>query len=125
MLSTWHAFRRSVIGFKAFPSDHSFKDAAADTLYTLGDNAVAKFEELRKPIMADGTDDALSIEANGKTLLLSRQTPVRQIWVSSPLSGSLKFEYDNEKHQWVDHKDHSVVLEQCIDNELMRIFESK
>ena len=35
------------------------------------------------------------------TWVLNKQTPNRQIWWSSPLSGPLRFEYDPTLQQWV------------------------
>lgn len=35
------------------------------------------------------------------TWVLNKQTPNRQIWWSSPLSGPLRFEYDPALQQWV------------------------
>ena len=38
---------------------------------------------------------------NGKVLLVSKHTPSRQLWLSSPISGGLHFSYDEKKAEWV------------------------
>ena len=43
----------------------------------------------------------LSIETpSGKTFVINRQIPTRQIWLSSPLSGGLRFDYDEDEKIW-------------------------
>lgn len=37
---------------------------------------------------------------SGKTLVVSKHAPSRQLWLASPLSGGLHFSYDAEKKQW-------------------------
>ncbi len=39
--------------------------------------------------------------ANGKVLLISKHTPSRQLWLSSPLSGGLHFSYDEKTASWI------------------------
>jgi frataxin len=43
----------------------------------------------------------LSIELpSGKQFVINRQIPARQIWLSSPLSGGLRFDYNEEDQSW-------------------------
>jgi frataxin len=43
----------------------------------------------------------LSIELpNGKQFVINRQIPTKQIWFSSPISGGLRFDYNEEQQQW-------------------------
>jgi frataxin len=43
----------------------------------------------------------LTIELpSGRQFVLNRQIPTRQIWLSSPLSGGLRFDYDEGEQQW-------------------------
>ena len=39
------------------------------------------------------------------TFVLNKQTPTRQIWWSSPVSGPLRFEYDAARGAWVGARD--------------------
>lgn len=44
----------------------------------------------------------LTIELpSGKQFVINRQIPTRQIWLSSPLSGGLRFDYDEAQKNWV------------------------
>jgi frataxin len=48
------------------------------------------------------TGGMLSIETpSGKQFVINRQIPTRQIWLSSPLSGGLRFDYDEQEQVWV------------------------
>eukprot|EP00826_Nyctotherus_ovalis_P052495 TRINITY_DN6657_c0_g1_i18.p1 TRINITY_DN6657_c0_g1~~TRINITY_DN6657_c0_g1_i18.p1 ORF type:complete len:142 (+),score=25.71 TRINITY_DN6657_c0_g1_i18:174-599(+) len=38
--------------------------------------------------------------ANGHQYIINRQTPTRQIWLVSPLSGPYRYDYDEKKQQW-------------------------
>ena len=43
----------------------------------------------------------LTIEfPNGKQFVINRQIPTQQIWLSSPISGGLRFDYDEEGKVW-------------------------
>jgi len=47
------------------------------------------------------TSGMLTIEMpSGKQFVLNRQIPTRQIWLSSPLSGGLRFDYDEDEKLW-------------------------
>jgi frataxin len=47
-------------------------------------------------------DGVLQIQlGNNGTFIVSRQTPSRQLWLSSPVSGPWHFTYDNEKDDWI------------------------
>lgn len=44
----------------------------------------------------------LTIELpSGKQFVINRQIPAQQIWLSSPLSGGLRFDYDEDEKIWV------------------------
>lgn len=46
-------------------------------------------------------DEALKIVFSGrKTIVLSRMTPRREIWLSSPISGPTHFTYNAEDEKW-------------------------
>lgn len=49
----------------------------------------------------DQSSGMLTIELpSGKQFVLNRQIPTRQIWLSSPLSGGLRFDYDEDSMVW-------------------------
>ena len=46
-------------------------------------------------------DGALAILfPSGKQLLISKHTPMRQLWLASPVSGGLHFSFDGTVNQW-------------------------
>ncbi len=47
------------------------------------------------------TDGVLSLlTESGKTFILSKQTPLRELWLASPVSGGLHFAYDEAAQRW-------------------------
>jgi frataxin len=44
------------------------------------------------------------------TYVLNKQTPNRQIWWSSPISGPRRYFYDSNKHDWVNTRDGNSLL---------------
>ena len=91
-------------GYQAFQNDADFKAKTADALYDIADKLSQKYESKGDDFIVTAQDDQVNVSMPHNTMLLSRQMPSRQIWVSSPISGSLKFDYDNEKDKWYDHK---------------------
>lgn len=37
---------------------------------------------------------------DGRTFVVNRHLPMRQVWLSSPLSGAYHFDWDQETQQW-------------------------
>ena len=52
------------------------------------------------------------------TYVLNKQAPNRQIWMSSPVSGPLRYDYDEGKKSWVYSRDGHCLHERLRD-ELM------
>jgi frataxin len=112
-------FPRFVCGFQAFKNDAEYKTKVSEILFELGDHLTSKYEHLGDDMSIDVEEESLLLAAKGRQFLLSRQTPSRQIWFSSPISGSVKFDYDDVVQRWVDHKqptnDIKSLLERDID----------
>jgi frataxin-like iron-binding protein CyaY len=102
--------RRFVTGSQAFKTDGEFKAKVAEVFYALGDLLSAQYESRSPDFSVDAQDDSLSVVASGKQFLLSRQGPNRQIWLSSPRNGSVKFEFDTDSGKWIDEKRPSIEL---------------
>lgn len=105
-------------GMKAFNNDESFKSKVADTFYDLADFFSSKYEKLGDSFIIDAQDDSLTFHTIKHDILCSRQTPNRQIWVSSPASGSLKFDFDSDIGKWFDTKDDKLELSQSLIDEV-------
>ena len=58
----------------------------------------------------------LSAPPNG-TYVINKQPPNQQIWLSSPLSGPMRFGYSPDG-KWVHHRKSDVTLGQVLEDEL-------
>ena len=58
---------------------------------------------------------------DNKKFVLNIQRPTQQLWVSSPVSGPYKFEYDLDKKCWVDTK-HNYELCDLLTKEINQLF---
>jgi frataxin-like iron-binding protein CyaY len=115
-------FRRFLTGFQAFANDSEYKSKVAEILFDLGDHFAAKYEKLGDGFSVDAQEDSLLLATRGRQFLLSRQTPSRQIWFASPISGSIKFDYDNVAGHWIDHKQPAVDIRSSIEHEIEALF---
>jgi frataxin len=111
-------FGRFVTGFHAFATDAEYKTKVAEVLFELADDLSAKYEKLGDEFAVDAQEESLLLAANGRQFLLSRQTPSRQIWFAAPLSGSIKFDYDNVARNWIDHKQPTVDIKTSLEREI-------
>lgn len=54
------------------------------------------------PVSCDRGSDSVEITGGGGSYLINWHAPTSQIWVASPISGSVRFAYDAEKQCWWD-----------------------
>ena len=52
------------------------------------------------------------------TWVINKQTPNKQIWWSSPLSGPRRFAYDSTTKRWHWTRDHAITLGSLLSTEL-------
>lgn len=58
--------------------------------------------------------------------MINKQTPNKQIWLSSPLSGPKRFDYDVATNTWYDHRNkENQTLLQLLQKELSSILKTK
>lgn len=114
-------FLRFAKGFNAFKTDTEFKERAADAFFSLADQISAKYESMGDDVIIDVQDEAMAVTVKRQQILASRQTPSRQIWVAGPISGSLKFDFDTDKEQWIEHRDPASELGTCLNKEVETI----
>ena len=74
----------------------------------LADAALNRLADMAEVIDDDGgvdielADGILTVTLqNGKQFLINRHKPSQQLWLSSPLSGGLHFDYDETEKAWV------------------------
>ena len=106
------------IGYSAFGSDGEFKEKAAQLFYDISDTLSEKYADLGDNFFVDATDESLVMKVKNSNFLLSRQTPNHQIWFSTPISGSLKFDFDSDARKWICTKNKRLDLNSCLENEI-------
>ena len=91
------------------------------------DNLSNAFEQLEEKIgiqdltLADGV---LTVKLNPSkgTYVINKQTPNRQIWLSSPVSGPKRFDYHLSSSAWLNSRDHQTSLDQLLHSEINQLF---
>jgi frataxin len=108
-------------------TEREFHDVADETLEGLQD-------ALEQALESKGIQEQFEINlANGVltlvlpphgTWVINKQTPNRQLWWSSPISGPRRYEYD-ESDEWVYTRDesHSATLFQTLQEEVRHIYQ--
>ena len=94
----------------------SASSAAGDDYVALADEALdtilEKADELsdeRDDVECELSSGVLTLKTPEGTWVLNKQVPNRQLWLSSPLSGPCRYEYDGEK--WTHTRDGSSLAE--------------
>jgi frataxin len=81
-------------------SDTAFAALSNATLNRLADTIEAADEEGTMDVELVSGMLTLTL-ASGQQFVVNRHGPTQQIWLSSPLSGGLHFDYDEEAQAWV------------------------
>ncbi|GLT48129.1 hypothetical protein SLA2020_217700 [Shorea laevis] len=93
----------AAIDYRSLLQEDEFHKLANSTIHHL----LEKFEEYGDIVQIDGFDvdygnEVLTIKLGvSGTYVLNKQTPNRQIWLSSPLSGPSRFDWDCNAQAWV------------------------
>ncbi|RZC55764.1 hypothetical protein C5167_014616 [Papaver somniferum] len=98
-----------------------------DEFHTLADSTIhdlqEKFEEYGDSVELDGFDvdygnQVLTLKLGGLgTYVMNKQTPNRQIWMSSPVSGPSRFDWDKSSEAWVYRRTKAKLL-QLLESEV-------
>lgn len=79
-------------------SDSAFEQAALKVLEACLDTI-----EDADALEAELTGGILTVEAgDGRTWVLNKHAPMRQLWLSSPVSGASHYDYDPAAKSWRD-----------------------
>jgi frataxin len=90
---------------RCFHSESDYHNVADQTLHAIQDTLDFYFED--NPSLSTSSPDityasgVLTIALSQGTWVLNKQTPNRQIWWSSPISGPRRYEYDEESQKWI------------------------
>ncbi|EPS65040.1 hypothetical protein M569_09738, partial [Genlisea aurea] len=90
-------------------------------------NLVEKLEEYGDSVEIDGFDvdygnEVLTLKLGiSGTYVINKQTPNRQIWLSSPVSGPSRFDWDQATQSWVYRRTKQKLVE-LLETELEKLF---
>nr|CAD1819209.1 unnamed protein product [Ananas comosus var. bracteatus] len=102
--------------------EEEFHRLADDTIHSLQE----KFEEYGDSLQMDGYDvdygnHVLTLKLGSLgTYVINKQTPNRQIWLSSPVSGPSRFDWDSATKGWVYRRTKAKLL-QLLEEELEQL----
>ncbi|KAL0144206.1 hypothetical protein V8B55DRAFT_1484482 [Mucor lusitanicus] len=89
------------------------------------DHMVTRLEELADEIEMEGFDVeynqgvmTISVGEHG-TYVINKQPPNHQIWLSSPVSGPQRYDFDEKHHKWFYHRDNHT-LDEVLNTELSK-----
>lgn len=112
----------TAIDYRSLLLEDEFHQLADDTIQDLQE----KFEEYGDGLQIDGFDidygnQVLTLKLGSLgTYVLNKQTPNRQIWLSSPASGPSRFDWDKSSQAWVYRRTKAKLL-QLLENELEQL----
>ncbi|XP_057508158.1 frataxin, mitochondrial-like isoform X1 [Actinidia eriantha] len=93
----------ATIDYRSLLQEDEFHNLADSTIHDL----LGKLEEYGDSIDIDGFDidygnQVLTLKLGTQgTYVVNKQTPNRQIWMSSPVSGPSRFDWDRDAQAWV------------------------
>ncbi|GAB2288785.1 hypothetical protein Dimus_036650 [Dionaea muscipula] len=102
--------------------EEEFHMLADSTIHDL----LEKLEEYGDSIQIDGFDieygnQVLTLKLGDLgTYVLNKQTPNRQIWLSSPVSGPARFDWDSKTEAWV-YRRNGATLFRVVESELEQL----
>jgi frataxin len=99
-------------------TESDFEDLADSTLSLL-EGALDRISSLLNPEEISCAYGVLTIDLGKRgTWVLNKQTPNKQIWWSSPVSGPRRFAYDANAKVWRWTRDGSITLGQLLEKEI-------
>lgn len=112
----------AAIDYSALLQEDEFHKLADATIH----NLLEKIEEYGDSVDIDGFDidygnQVLTVKfGNLGTYVLNKQTPNRQIWMSSPVSGPSRFDWDPTAEAWIYRRTKAKLLE-TLENEIQQL----
>ncbi|CAM6026263.1 unnamed protein product [Sphagnum balticum] len=98
--------------FFAQLTEKEFHEVSGDMLDQLQEKIETFGEELDiEGFEVDYSDGVLTVQLGSKgTYVINKQTPNRQIWLSSPISGPARFDWHGLEHVWVYRRTKAQLL---------------
>jgi len=85
-------------------------DDICDELFEKLETTLLELENTDVDFDSDYSQGVLTMRLNGKTWVINKQSPNRQVWWSSPYSGPKRYGYDRETKQWLNTRDNHNML---------------
>ncbi|KAJ4729934.1 putative Frataxin, mitochondrial [Melia azedarach] len=110
------------IDYRSLLQEDEFHRLANSTIHDLQE----KFEEYGDAVQIDGFDvdygnEVLTLKLGALgTYVLNKQTPNRQIWLSSPVSGPSRFDWDWNAQAWIYRRTKANLLK-VLESELEQL----
>uniref|UniRef100_A0A803PNZ8 ferroxidase n=1 Tax=Cannabis sativa TaxID=3483 RepID=A0A803PNZ8_CANSA len=110
------------IDYRSVLQEDEFHRLADSTIHDLQE----KLEEYGDGVQVEGFDidygnDVLTLKLGDLgTYVLNKQTPNRQIWLSSPISGPSRFDWDHDAHAWVYRRNKANLVD-VLERELEQL----
>ncbi|XP_073115461.1 frataxin, mitochondrial [Elaeis guineensis] len=112
----------AVVDYRSVLAKDEFHRLADATIHDLQE----KFEEYGDSVQMDGYDidygnQVLTLKLGSLgTYVINNQTPNRQIWLSSPVSGPARFDWDVATKSWIYRRTKANLL-QLLEEELQQL----
>ncbi|KAL6076607.1 ferroxidase [Balamuthia mandrillaris] len=98
---------------------NTFNEVAEEVLLGIQERLEVLEEHDLPEFDMEYADGVLTIRLGDKgTYVLNKQTPNRQIWFSSPLSGPKRFDFMPSTQQWLDARDKKTNLQERLYEEI-------
>ena len=112
-------FLRNIVQKRYFKTEGDFHLKADSTLEHIQECIEDSLNDnLEEAVLASGV---LTFETPRGIWVLNKQTPNRQIWWSSPISGPRRYEYIPETNDWVNTRD-GIGLYDSLKEEMLEVF---
>lgn len=90
-------------------TEFAFHKVADDTLLEI-ESAVSHLDEIVDGFDISNAMGVLTIRLGEQgTYVINKQTPNRQLWWSSPISGPRRYNWDESTKRWLNTRDHSDI----------------
>ncbi|XP_076041171.1 frataxin [Oratosquilla oratoria] len=107
--------------------DLQYEKISEDTLESLCEHLEILLEEDFVPADGDVTyaSGVITLQLGEVgTYVINKQTPNKQIWLSSPFSGPKRYDFDTETNIWV-YKHDGISLHELLSQELSEVLKSE
>ncbi|XP_027352467.1 frataxin, mitochondrial [Abrus precatorius] len=110
------------IDYRSLLQEGEFHKLADSTIHNLQE----KLEDYGDSVEVDGFDidygnDVLTVKFGDLgTYVLNKQTPNRQLWLSSPMSGPSRFDWDQDTKAWI-YRRNKANLYKILEDELEQL----